>query len=229
MNTSALISRLSTYYARNGFSGTLRRAGLSIQRAIFSNRMVLMYCDLTKLTSPEDLPGSMTVECKTSYADLSKQDLEEIINFWNPRQAHENVRERFERKASLWLIKSDARLAGYIWTIRGDTMAPHYFPLGEDDVHFFDLFVFPKYRGRAINWVLISHVLQELAAAGASRAFSEVKEWNQVSLSSFTMTPFRFQGWCRKVTILNRPIVWWARNDKASGVNKISPNFQINA
>jgi ribosomal protein S18 acetylase RimI-like enzyme len=210
MSTSTLISRFSTYYTRNGFLGTVRRTGLAIRRALFSNGMVLLYCDLTKLTSPpEDLPSSVKVECKTSYTELSQQDLLEIINIWNPKETHRNIKERFDRKASLWLIRSEDKLAGYIWTLQGGTIVPHYFPLGEDDVHFFDLYVFPKYRGRAMNWVLITHVLHELAAAGASRAFSEVKEWNQVSLLSFTMTPFRLQGWCRKVTIFHRPIVCW--------------------
>jgi hypothetical protein len=213
MGVSTLISRFTAYYARNGFLGTVRRTGLAIRRALFSNGMVLLYCDLTKLTSPpEDLPSSLKVERKTSYTELSQQDLQEIINIWNPKQAHRNIKERFDRKASLWLIRSEDRLAGYIWTLQGDTMVPHYFPLGEDDVHFFDLYVFPKCRGRAMNWVLIAHVLHELAAAGASRAFSEVAEWNQASLSSFTMTPFRLHGWARKVTIVHHPIVCWDEN-----------------
>ena len=38
---------------------------------------------------------------------------------WNPKQAHRNIRERFEQAASLWLIKSGDKLAGYGWTLQG--------------------------------------------------------------------------------------------------------------
>ncbi|HET9406345.1 MAG TPA: GNAT family N-acetyltransferase [Candidatus Sulfotelmatobacter sp.] len=209
MSASTLISRFATYYERNGFTGTLQRIGVGIHRLFFSNRMVLMHCDLTKLDAREDLPASLTVERKNSQTEISQQDLDEILNFWNAQEARNEITTRFARKATLWMIKSDGKLAGYVWTMQGDSMVPHYFPLGPHDVHFFDLLIYPGFRGRAINWVLITHVLHELAAGGATRAFSEVKEWNRVSMASFTMTPFQIHGMCRKFVLFDHPIVWW--------------------
>jgi ribosomal protein S18 acetylase RimI-like enzyme len=205
-------SRLRTYYERNGLAPTIQRICVGVRRILFHNRMILMYCDLAKLDAPEDLPSSLQIERKTSCTDLTERELQDIVSFWNPTETHKNLRLRFQRGATLWVIKSSGNLAGYIWTIQGDTIVPHYFPLGPDDVHFFDLLIFPKYRGRAMNWILVMHVLHQLAAVGVSRVFSEVKEWNEVSLASFTMTPFRIQGSCRKVTLFGRSLVWWNKS-----------------
>jgi len=213
MRISTSISRLAAYYARNGFWETARRAGLALKRGLFSNRMVLFYCDLSGQTSlPEDSPSAPKVERKRSLAELSPQDLQEMTSFWNPKLALRNIQERFGRGASLWLIKSEDRLAGFGWTLQGRTIAPHYFPLGPDDVHFFDFHVFPQYRGRGMNPFLVNHMLRSLAADGGGRAFIEAAEWNQPQLASLKKTPFRHLGWARKFRIIHRTIVCWADN-----------------
>ena len=173
--------------------------------------MVLFYCDLSTLSSPAaDLPSFLKVERHTSQTDLSPQDLQEITSFWNPEQARRNLKERFELGASLWLIKCEDHLAGYGWTMQGRTVEPHYFPLAPEDVQFLDFHVFPKYRGRAMDWFLMTHILHRLAAEGRARAFGEAAEWNKASLSSFAMTPFRRLGWARKFTVYGHTIVYWS-------------------
>jgi len=89
-----------------------------------------------------------------------------MTSFWNPKLAHQSMKERFGLGASLWLIKSRDKLAGYGWTLRGGTVEPHYFPLGQDDVHLFDFHVFPHYRGQGMNPFLVIHILRSLAAEG---------------------------------------------------------------
>jgi GNAT superfamily N-acetyltransferase len=222
MGISSSISRLGAYYTRHGFVGTIRRAALAARRALFSNRMVVFYCDIAKqTTAPANLPDSLKVERLRSYAELSPQDLHQIINIWNPKLAHRNMKERFDRGASLWLIKSEGRLAGYSWTLQGHTMVPYYLPLGQDDVHLFDFYVFPKYRGRAIIYFLVIQILQMLAVEGAARVFGEVGEWNQASLSSYRLTPFRRLGWARMLTIFGRTIVCWGKNDVNAQYTKV--------
>jgi ribosomal protein S18 acetylase RimI-like enzyme len=212
MGISTSFSRFVAYYSRNGFWETIRRAALAVRRALFSNRLIVFYCDIAKqTTAPANIPNSLKVERLRSYGELSPQDLHQIINSWNPKLAHRDIIERFDQGASLWLIKSEDRLAGYSWTLQGRTMAPYYLPLGEDDVHLFDFYAFRKYRGRAIVYFLIVHILQMLAVDGATRVFGEVREWNQASLSFYTMTPFRRLGWARKLTIFGRTIVCWGK------------------
>jgi ribosomal protein S18 acetylase RimI-like enzyme len=169
------ITRLKAYYARHGFGATIRRAGQALKREIFSNRMVVFYCDLAK---------------------------------------------RFARGSSLWLIKSGEKLAGYGWTMEGHTIASYYFLLGEDDVQLFDFYVFPKFRGRAMHWLLTAHILQTLAAEGRARAFADTAEWNQAQLSSFKMTPFRRLGLARSFRILGHTFVSWVENEPVEQIQK---------
>jgi len=211
MNISSSVSRITDYFKRNGLSATVRRVGLAAQRALFASRSVLFYCDLSTLKPPTaDLPSLLKVVRHASQTEISPADLQEITSFWNPDLAHRNLKERFELGASLWLIKSEDHLAGYGWTLQGRTVEPHYFPLAADDVQFLDFHVFPKYRGRAMDWFLMTHILHRLAAEGRARAFGEAAEWNKASLSSFAMTPFRRLGWARKFTVLGHTIVSWS-------------------
>jgi hypothetical protein len=214
MGFSTSISRFADYQRRNGFLATIRRIGLAAKRSFFSNRMVLFYCDLSTLrSSTTDLPSSLKVERKRNEAEISPQDLQQITSFWNPKLAQRNIKERFGLRASLWLIKFEDQLAGYGWTLQGRTVESHYFPLGERDVQFLDFHVFPKFRGRAMDWVLMTHILHTLAAEGAARAYGEAAEWNRPSLSSFAMNSFRRLGSARKFTALGRTIILWAGNE----------------
>jgi ribosomal protein S18 acetylase RimI-like enzyme len=199
MDFSSSISRFTSYYTRHGFGATIRRARLVVKRALFSNHMVLFYCDLAKqAVASANIPGSLNLERLRSYAEIRSQDLQDMTSFWNPKQAHRNIRERFEQGASLWLIKSGERLAGYGWTMQGGTIEPHYFPLAQNDVHLFDFHVFPQYRGQGINPFLVTHILRSLAGECSGRAFIEAAEWNQAQLSSLTKTPFRRLGLAKK-------------------------------
>jgi hypothetical protein len=216
MSISTSLSRFAEYYKRHGFLATLRRLGLAAKRALFSSRSVLFYCDLATLPpGPTKLPDFLKVERKRSESEISAEDLTAITVFWNTKLARRNIQEGFAKGASLWLIKSKGSLAGYGWTLRGETMEPHYFPLGPNDVQFFDFHVFPKFRGRAVDWILFTHVLRVLSIEGLARAFGEAGEWNQASLASFRMSPFRPLGSARKITILGHTIVFW--DEKLAG------------
>lgn len=214
MAISTSISRFGDFFKRHGFRATIRRVATGIRRALFSNRQVVFWCDLSRqIAPPIELPNAVTVERKRSAAEIDPQELAQIVNIWNPELAQRNMYERFDKGASLWLIKFKGQLAGCGWTLQGKAIAPYYFPLADDDIQFFDFHVFPKYRGRAIDWFLMTHALREVAEDGALRAFAEAAEWNQVSLSSITSTPFRRLGSVRKLTIAGHVIVCWDDNN----------------
>ena len=78
------ISRLTTYFKRHGLTATFRRAGVATKRALFSNRMVLFYCDLPTLRAPAELPSRLKVERHTTQTDIAPEDLQQITSFWNP-------------------------------------------------------------------------------------------------------------------------------------------------
>jgi ribosomal protein S18 acetylase RimI-like enzyme len=223
MSISNFLSRVTAYFGRHGFSATVHRAAVAMKRALLARRMVVFYCDLAKqASSPVRLPSSMKLERLNALASLSTQDLQAMTSFWNPKQAHRNILHQFDQGASLWLIKSGEELAGYGWTLLGRTMEPYYFRLGEDDVQLFDFYVFPKFRGRALHWVLTTHILKTLAAEGRARAFADTAEWNDAQLASFKMTPFRRLGTVSSFSILGRTFVSWLENEQVQQPRKSS-------
>jgi ribosomal protein S18 acetylase RimI-like enzyme len=202
-----MIERLIDYYKRHGFWETVTRAILALKRALFAGREVVFYCDLGKLIPLPDAKSYLKVELLYRIGKIRPQDLQQMTAFWNPKQAHLNIQERFYKGASLWLVKSGDKLAGYGWTIQGRTVAPYYFPLGWDDVHLFDFHVFPEYRGQGINPFLVTHILSELARSGGGRAYIEAAEWNQAQLSSLGKTPFIRMGLFRSFTVFGHVFV----------------------
>jgi ribosomal protein S18 acetylase RimI-like enzyme len=208
MAMPASLSRLADYYNRHGLWGTLTRARTAAKRAVISNRMILFSFDIMNMpVSSVRVPSSLAVERLRNYSEMDSQTVEEMTSFWNPAQAHQNIQERFQRGASLWLTKSGSQLAGYGWTLQGGTIEPHYFPLAPDDVHLFDFHVFPQFRGHGINPLLVTYILDSLAGECKGRAFIEAAEWNNAQLSSLRKTPFRQIGWAKKSTIFHRTIL----------------------
>jgi ribosomal protein S18 acetylase RimI-like enzyme len=214
MSIKDSISRLSGYYSRNGLAATFRRASLAAKRAVFSNRMVVFYCDLRTQNLPTTvLPSQRKIEHIRSFAELKPQDLHDMTSFWNPELAQRNIKERFAKGAWLWLIKFGDNLSGYGWTLRGHTIEPYYFPMALDDVHLFDFHVFPQYRGQGVNPLLVAHILQSLAGSGVARAFIEAAEWNEVQLASLRKTPFHQLGQVNSFAIFGRKFVHWTGNE----------------
>ena len=223
MGIANSISRLADYYRRHGFLTTLHRAGLVVKRVVLANRMVVFYCDLAdQLTRPVLLPGSFTMDRLSSEAELRPHDLLAMTSFWSPKQAHRNISERFALGASLWLIKSEDQLAGYGWSLQGRTVEPYFFPLGKDDVHLFDFYVFPQYRGRGINPLLVTHILRNLSTACGGRAFIEAAEWNEAQLSSLRKTPFLNLGLVRSFTFFGHTVVFWGKKQDTDQLQRSS-------
>jgi ribosomal protein S18 acetylase RimI-like enzyme len=206
-------SRIADYYGRHGLKGTLERGAVGLKRSLFAKRMVVFYCDLSTLGPPHvGMAESLRVERATRQADITPGELQEITSLWNPKQALKNIQERFAKNSSLWLLKSNGKLAGYGWTITGQTIEPYYLSLKENDVHLFDFHVFAAYRGKGLNPFLVNHILADLAAQGKRRAFIEAAEWNEAQLSSLRKTPFRRLGWAKKTRILHHTVVSWSQS-----------------
>lgn len=221
MAISTSISRLKAYYTRHGFGATIRRAGLAVRRALFAGHMVVFYCDLAKQTSPAvGSASSLQIDRLRSEAELSPENLQEMTSFWNPKLARGSIKERFAKGASLWLIQSEDRLAGYGWTLQGRTIEPYYFPLAQEDMHLFDFHVFPQYRGRGINTYLVTYILGDLATNCGGRAFIEAAEWNEAQLSSLRKTPFRRIGRARSYTVFGHTFVSWVENETVKQIQK---------
>jgi hypothetical protein len=223
MSILSSLSRLLEYYRRHGVAATLGRAKVAGKRTLAAGRMAVFYCDLVRRErEPANNPGNLEVKRLASPEELSLEDLQAMTSFWNPKLASRNIRERFEKGASLWLVKSDGQLAGYGWTLQGNTIEPYYFPLAQDDVHLFDFHVFADFRGHGINPYLVGFILDSLTTGRAGRAFIEAAEWNNAQLSSLRKTPFRRLGLVRSNTFFGRTFVSWRKSGVVQQTQKSS-------
>jgi len=214
VSISNSILRLSEYYRRHGFENTIRRFILAMKRKIFSDRMVVFYCDLDKRRpAPINIPNGLQVKRVQTLTALKREYLQTIIQIWNPKIAERNIMDRFDRGASLWLVECDEQLAGYGWTLQGKSIGQYYFPLGQNDVQFFDFYIFTRFRGRALHWLLSSHILYTLTSEGRSRVFADTGVWNQAQLASFTMTQFSILGVVKMYNIFGHGFTYWVAGD----------------
>ena len=221
MGVSSKISRITEYYTRHGFKAMIRRAQVSLNRVLYANRVFVFYLDLTRQTlRPIALPSSCKIDRIRTAGGLSAQDLEAMVNIWNPTLARRNMAERFAKDAELWIIKSGEQLAGYCWTIRGKAIAPYYFPIAQDDVQLFDVYALPQFRGGGTTWYLIGSMLHALQADGVARVYADMAEWNRPSLAFYKMTPFRPLGLARSFVIGGRRFTYWDEGEVAEQVQK---------
>ena len=203
-----LCFRLGSYLKRHGLRRTVTQAATVARRGLLQSRKCLFCCDLRSVGASA-LLSSQSVERIEGAEQLGEQDWQRIGIAWNLELARRDFPERFERGATMWMVRVGGQFAGYAWTLAGDTMSPYYYPLGNGDVHLFDVFVFPAYRGRQASVYLINEILRELAAAGQARAFVETSEWNHPMLHSLYKTDFRLYAVARKLTLFGRTFVEW--------------------
>lgn len=200
--------RLAAYLKRHGLRATGRRLWLAGQR-LGQGGMVLFFCDLSTHAAILDTMAGAKIERVNALGELDAADARLIESAWNPKTAQRRMRERFDRGASLWLCRLEQRLAGYGWTIPERPVEPYYFPLAPGDVHLFDFFVWPEFRGRRVNPFLVNHVLERLSVEKQKRAFIEAAEWNTPQLSSLSRTAFRPIGKAWKRSLFGKSVVLW--------------------
>jgi GNAT superfamily N-acetyltransferase len=207
------MGRLWNYYRQHGTRATLQRLRAAVQRASSSiGRMELYVCDLP--TTPIAEPSSLGVlERISGLSSLKAEDLARLVSHWNPKVKRRQINERFATHAELWLLRCNGFIAAYGWTIKGQTIEPHFSPLTPRDVHLFDFFVFPEFRGRGLNPALVSRILLAVGQEGLTRAFIEAAAWNQAQLASLRKTPFRPLGAARRLCLGKSVLVLWSNKN----------------
>jgi GNAT superfamily N-acetyltransferase len=206
------IGRFRHYYRTHGAQATLQRLKVALQRFGSAKQFVLYSCDLPVFDQPQAIG---TLHRKKSAETMTAEESERIISHWNPDAMRKLMAERFAAGAELWLLHWNAAVAAYGWTLKEKTMEPHFFPLKPGDVHLFDFFVFPEFRGRNLNPSLVTQILEEVGREGSKRALIEAAVWNKAQHASLAKTPFRKIGAAtRKVIFGISPRISWPSRKK---------------
>ncbi|MGD0231368.1 MAG: hypothetical protein ABSC19_13575 [Syntrophorhabdales bacterium] len=182
---------------------------MALRRAVLGNKSILFYCDLRYAGDPVPaLPGGCILEAATHYPDIRPADLQSLFDHLGARRTEHDLRDRFEKGATLWFLKEHDTIAAFIWSVRGTMVAPFFLPLTPDDVVLFDAESFPEYRGRGLYPLLVQSLFCKLREEKASRVYGMAKTWNASSLRGLGKTPFRryavastMHAWGKTVTI----------------------------
>ena len=212
MGRHFLPTRFIRYYRRKGIINTIHRVFQKIRELFFRKPDILFFADLPRLKNEEYvLPADFGVEFVRNEAEVSRQDINILCEHIGEKIFRYQMEERFSEGALLWLVKVDGMLVGYIWTIRGTTIQPHFSPVTTNDVHFFDNFIFEEFRGRGINPVFVDYVLWKVRKEGLIRALIETKVTNTPEIRSLAKTHFKPYGLARKLNILGRSVTMWTQ------------------
>ncbi|MHC4749394.1 MAG: GNAT family N-acetyltransferase [Planctomycetota bacterium] len=212
MNRSFLLNRFVRYYRLNGATGTIWKALDKIKELLFRKPEILFFVDLvTRDGNGYVLPDNFTIQCLRSADEIPSQDLDTLFERLGEKIIRYDITERFGKGALLWLVKVDGTLAGYIWSINGGTVRPHYFSLTDKDVHLFDNYVLKEFRGQGINPKLINYVLDELQREGLIRVYIETNIANTSEIRSLAKTDFKEFGVARKSYAGARSFVIWSK------------------
>ena len=200
------LSRLLSFYRSHGLRSTAARCAEAFRRLSFAGRMVLFSCTLP---APQANPLAGFSLDRSSAATLAKAEYLQVFGATNTAAREEELAVRFAAGSQLWLARSNGELAAYGWTIQGTTVAPHFFPLEADEVHFFDFFVAPAFRGQGINVALMNAVLAQLGSEPVCRVHLECAAWNAAQLRSLHKTVFRPCGQASLFRLWRRSLVIW--------------------
>ncbi|OGP54351.1 MAG: hypothetical protein A2162_03535 [Deltaproteobacteria bacterium RBG_13_52_11b] len=175
------------------------------------NRMVIFCCSLTMAEFDKNNSfGHFTVERRNSQDEISDEEMERLLFYWNRDIKLRQIRERFAKGAVLWLAKSKSETTALGWSIVGKTIRPYFFPLRRYDSHLFDYEVFPDFRGQGVNRLLVNHVLAVLKTEGVNTAYIETYAWNEAEIRSLSRTIFKKLGEAIKFQFFGKTVVVWA-------------------
>ena len=197
-------------YRESGFLKTAKRIGEVVRQNLLQNKAHIFCCELAQLREPEfQLPPDYTVQRIQSEQEIQEDDMKEFFPMSSEKIFRRQLKERFARQATLWLVRVNGVLACFQWSVPRAPMTHWYHPFTENDVYLFDGGVFKPYRGKGVMFAVHKHILATLRREGYIRAFSAAYEWNKPGIRSAVKLGMIAYGIARKLHIFGRDIVIW--------------------
>jgi ribosomal protein S18 acetylase RimI-like enzyme len=204
--------KIRNYYRHRGAKQTALRIKEAVRRLLFANRDVLFYVDLVEwspsMTVDRSCPFTIhRITCESEFPEIW---LTRILEQLPPEVYVVHMKKRFAKGATIWCLRQEEVLIGFLWTLVGDTMMPHYYPLIASDVHIFDGFILPQYRGQGTFTLMMTLVMERLKQMGLRRAYVEASEWNTLASRAFEKMQFHFLGVAHQRFRKGKTVVtWW--------------------
>jgi len=211
-----MYKRIIKYYKINGFRKTVGRVPTVFLRSTLLNKYYLYCHDLNNIVETNE-NFSYEVAVKRFVDEINDLENKSLVKNGNRELCEFKLSTRFDKGAYVWFLKSGGEVLGFIWSIRKKPVSPYFFPLSNHDVHLFDNEIFLDYRGKGLNSILVSHVLNGLRESGFQSAYIETAIWNTQEQKSLSKMKFEIIGLARKIALWNRVYVIWEQIDLISG------------
>lgn len=183
---------------------------MTLRDLVFSKPDFIYFADLPLLEFPRaQLQEACYVVERRDEGSMLPSELEALNSYIGSQLIFFQLKERFSKGASLWLLKTKDDCIGMVWTIVGATIEPYYYFIGRRDVHFFNNEVFMPYRGKGFNPGLIEHILFSLKERGALRAYLETNQRNIKEQRSLQKTSFQKMGLAKKKNYMGKHHTIW--------------------
>jgi hypothetical protein len=183
-------------------------------RRIFPFRKVIWWTDLTELPEGKfELPENIKITRCISKDGMDKEDLKVLIESGTELMGTNAIKEidkRFEKGATLWLIKENGCLAGYEWTMAKDSLTHTFVPHVESDIHALDIELFKDFRGRGLYEIHVEYLRNIFKNEGFKRLYFETHLLNKRALRAIMKKEPRILGIARKFYLFGRNIVIWS-------------------
>jgi len=207
--------RATAYVRKHGVSRTIGRLLTEVRRRTVEHREVLFWFDLSAWTPDGSVNNiQYSIDAIEDRASLPEAFRLRLGQEYPLTLVDRSLQKRFEERATLWCLRHRSEFIGYTWTIPGRTLRPYFYPLTAHDVHIFDNFIFPEYRGRRLNSVLITYILRTLKVSGFHRAYIETAEWNHAELRSLARIGFVCLGCGKRGGHQGKHVVTWWLSEK---------------
>ena len=205
-----MLYRIRKYYSENGLIKTIMQLFVVFIRQTLQNKYIIWVVDPNEFANYDDKHDYVFV-CKTKYEMMTKTELFSLENNGNRNVNYYKLKSHFDKGATLWIVKLDDDVLGFVWSIKGKTYTPYYFPIGPNDVQLFDAEVFTKFRGKALSKHLFIYVLNELSKQNIKNLYTDTAIWNIPIQRTLSKLDFNKIGLVRKFVVLNKAFVIWSK------------------
>jgi ribosomal protein S18 acetylase RimI-like enzyme len=150
-------------------------------------RLILLELSLDKAV-PEFSPT-----LPVAIAQLSESELNDYLAF-RPETRREDTVGRLRSGQRCFVARRDGRIVGAVWIAVQPLWLPYLgcaIDMAPGDVHAYDKFILPAYRGNGISNALRTHHLRQLQCAGHRRVVVAVLPENASSLRDILKGGYR--------------------------------------
>lgn len=207
-----IIRRALNILRRHGVGYFLKRITELMRRASYTKSEVLFRVDLNESgRGLMELPEGVTLGHAAAMREVPSELLEQAYAQKTEAIVSHYMRHFFARGAHFWYLTVDSTLVGVCWSTVSDGGLFYFSPLAPDEAIIEATEVYPAYRGKGYNPLMIKAVFDALANRGVRRVYMSSKKWNTPSLRSLAKTGLREAGSVRRFELFGKRITIWDR------------------